>query len=212
MFPEVIGRATQSKTASASSNTAARAGAGSLRSAIAGIVATCARRHLFNPGQGSLDLGARSKVYDGAVSLTVAQLAGRTGLSADTVRYYERAGLLPVPQRSRAGYRLYDERLIDRLRFIKGAQRTGLKLRQIRELLEITDRGSCPCGHTDALLRTRIGEIDREIAELKQIRTQLAALRDQLPETGNRLEPSEEWPCERAFIEAGSIDGRRTKP
>lgn len=146
------------------------------------------------------------------MSLTVAQFAGQAGLSADTVRYYERAGLLPPPQRSRAGYRLYDEQLVDRLRFIKGARRTGLKLGQIRELLEITDRGSCPCGHTNALLRARISEIDREMAELKQIRTQLVALRDALPAAEDRPWPSDPWPCEKAFIEVGSIDGRRTKP
>jgi DNA-binding transcriptional MerR regulator len=146
------------------------------------------------------------------MTFTVAQLADRTDLSAHTVRYYERAGLLPAPPRSVSGYRIYDEHLVDRLRFIKGAQRTGLKLRQIRELLEISDRGACPCGHTDALLHERIAEIDREITELKDVRRQLIVLRERLPALEGEPEPSTSWPCEKAFIEVGSIDGRRTKP
>jgi DNA-binding transcriptional MerR regulator len=65
------------------------------------------------------------------MALTVSVLAGQVGLSADTVRYYERVGLLPEPARSAAGYRLYDPTAIDRLRLIKGAQRAGLRLREI---------------------------------------------------------------------------------
>jgi MerR HTH family regulatory protein len=61
--------------------------------------------------------------------LTVSVLAGQVGLRPDAVRYYERLGLLPLPARSRAGYRLYDQATVDRLRLIKGAQRVGLRLR-----------------------------------------------------------------------------------
>ena len=59
------------------------------------------------------------------------------------MRYDERLGLLPKPERSPCGYRQYDEELADRLRFIKGAQRFGLPLEEIKELLDIQDRGSC---------------------------------------------------------------------
>lgn len=138
------------------------------------------------------------------MTLTVAKLAGRAGLSPDAVRYYERVGLLPPPARSGAGYRLYDERLVDRLSFIKGAQRTGLKLRQIRELLEVIDRGVCPCGHTESLLGERIAEIDHEIKQLRDVRKQLVALKDHLPSPAACAEDSDPWPCERAFIEVGT--------
>lgn len=138
------------------------------------------------------------------MTLTVAKLAGRAGLSPDAVRYYERAGLLPAPARSGAGYRLYDERVLDRLGFIRGAQRTGLRLRQIRELLEIIDRGVCPCGHTESLLTERIAEIDREIKDLRDVRKQLVGLKDHLPSPAANGEESDSWPCERAFIEAGT--------
>src|SRR5918992_3569756 len=67
------------------------------------------------------------------MSLRVSELAGQAGLTTDTVRYYERVGLLPEPPRSASGYRQYDEELADRLRFIKGAQRFGLRLGEIKE-------------------------------------------------------------------------------
>ena len=96
--------------------------------------------------------------------LTVSKLGGRVGVSPGTIRYYERSGLLPAADRTPAGYRLYDEQVAERLRFIKGAQRVGLRLREIRELLEVLDGGLCPCGHAEALVRGRIAEIKGEIA------------------------------------------------
>ncbi|MEX2556483.1 MAG: MerR family transcriptional regulator [Actinomycetota bacterium] len=143
------------------------------------------------------------------MSLTVAKLADRAGLSPDTIRYYERAGLLPEPERSQAGYRLYEERLLERLRFIKGAQRSGLRLSQIRELLEIIDRGACPCGHTESILSQRISEIDAEIAELKAVRQEIVQIRERLPSVVEWPETSDTWPCEQAFIEVGDIQRRK---
>jgi DNA-binding transcriptional MerR regulator len=78
------------------------------------------------------------------MALTVSALAGQAGLSADTVRYYERVGLLPEPARSAAGYRLYDQDAVGRLRLIRGAQRAGLRLREIGELLQSPTRASAP--------------------------------------------------------------------
>src|SRR3954466_14835553 len=76
---------------------------------------------------------------------TVAELAAAVGAPPDTVRYYERTGLLKPPRRTAAGYRSYDDGAVDRMRFIQGAQRLGLRLADIRTLLEIRDTGSCPC-------------------------------------------------------------------
>src|SRR4029450_11231466 len=78
-------------------------------------------------GPDPLDLGVHYKVYPARMALTVSALADTVGLSADTVRYYERVGLLPEPARSAAGYRLYDQTAVGRLRLIKGAQRAGLR-------------------------------------------------------------------------------------
>jgi DNA-binding transcriptional MerR regulator len=74
------------------------------------------------------------------MTLTVSALADQAGLSADTVRYYERVGLLPKPARSAAGYRLYDQDAVGRLRLIKGAQRAGLRLVALLVLLAACTR------------------------------------------------------------------------
>ena len=115
------------------------------------------------------------------MTLTVSKLASSVGLTPDAVRYYERIGLLSTPERSAAGYRLYEEDSIDRLRFVKGAQRLGLKLSEIGELLHIRDRGLCPCGHADGLLRARIQELDEEIGRLSELRDELNRMLDERP-------------------------------
>jgi DNA-binding transcriptional MerR regulator len=116
------------------------------------------------------------------MALTVSALADQAGLSADTVRYYERVGLLPEPARSAAGYRLYDPAAVGRLRLIKGAQRAGLRLREISELLQVADQGQCPCGHTETLLRERLSEVRAELARLQALETELTRLLEQHPD------------------------------
>jgi DNA-binding transcriptional MerR regulator len=116
------------------------------------------------------------------MALTVSALAGQAGLSADTVRYYERVGLLPEPARSAAGYRLYDQAAVGRLRLIKGAQRAGLRLREIGELLQVADQGQCPCGHTETLLRERLAEVRAELARLRALEADLTQLLEREPD------------------------------
>lgn len=113
--------------------------------------------------------------------LRVAELAAAAGISADTVRYYEKAGLLLPPARSPAGYRSYDEDAVDRLQFIQGAQRLGLRLRDIRDLLDVRDTGKCPCEPAEELLQRRLSELDAELARLTSLRRQMVAMLDALP-------------------------------
>jgi DNA-binding transcriptional MerR regulator len=113
--------------------------------------------------------------------LRVAELATAAGVRPDTVRYYERAGLLPAPERTAAGYRSYDAGALDRLRFIQGAQRLGLRLADIRTLLTVRDTGTCPCEPAEQLLRRRMAEVDAEIARLLALRAEMAAMADALP-------------------------------
>jgi DNA-binding transcriptional MerR regulator len=113
--------------------------------------------------------------------LRVAELASAVGVAADTIRYYEKAGLLPAPQRTPAGYRAYDESATDRLQFIQGAQRLGLRLREIRDLLSIRDTGVCPCEPAEQLLRRRLAELDAEMARLAALRTEMVQMIDALP-------------------------------
>jgi DNA-binding transcriptional MerR regulator len=113
--------------------------------------------------------------------LRVAELAATVGVPADTIRYYERAGLLPSPERTPAGYRNYGAGAVDRLRFIRGAQRLGLRLGDIRDLLAIRDTGTCPCEPAEQLLRRRMAEVDEEIGRLTALRAEMAAMADALP-------------------------------
>ncbi|MGY1787416.1 heavy metal-responsive transcriptional regulator [Geodermatophilus sp. SYSU D00698] len=113
--------------------------------------------------------------------LRVAELASAAGVPTDTVRYYERVGLLPEPERTAAGYRSYDAGAVDRLHFIRGAQRLGLRLSDIRALLAVRDTGTCPCEPAEQLLRRRLDEVDAEIARLVALRTEMRAMADALP-------------------------------
>jgi DNA-binding transcriptional MerR regulator len=92
------------------------------------------------------------------------------------LRYYERLGLLRPSKRTTAGYRIYDDAGEERLRFIKGAQRMGLQLADIKELLDIRDRGKCPCGHTEVVVQRRLAEAQAEIALLVEVRDSLLGL------------------------------------
>ena len=134
------------------------------------------------------------------MALKVSDVATRAGVSSDTVRFYEREGLLPPAPRSTAGYREYDGTTAERIRFIKGAQEMGLKLAEIRELLEIQDRGACPCGHTRVLVERRIQEIDAEISRLSDLRADLASMAalDCAATTAGEL-----WACEVEFTRRG---------
>lgn len=113
--------------------------------------------------------------------MSVAQLAARVGVRPDTIRYYERAGLLPPAMRTAADHRRYGEDSVDRLHFIQGAQRLGLRLRDITDLLAVRDTGTCPCEPAEQLLRKRITEVDAELARLTALRTDLVRMVAALP-------------------------------
>ncbi len=126
-------------------------------------------------------------------SSTISTLAASLGVTADTLRYYERMGLLEPAGRSGAGYRLYDEASAERLRFIKGLQRMGLRLGDIKELLDVRDRGSCPCGHTQALVERRLADVQAEIEQLSAVRDQLLLLKRRNAECMDAV--AEDWFC-----------------
>ena len=132
--------------------------------------------------------------------MKVSQVARQAGVSPDSVRFYEKEGLLPPAPRSPSGYRQYDGSTAQRIRFIKGAQEMGLKLTEIRELLDIQDRGACPCGHTKTLVERRMDEIDAEMKRLSQLRANLAAMAElECPATT----AGDLWECEVEFIKKG---------
>jgi DNA-binding transcriptional MerR regulator len=126
--------------------------------------------------------------------LTVSKLAGEAGISADAVRYYERIGLLPEPARTPSGYRLYDDGAVERLLFIKRAQRFGLRLEEVGELLQIGEQGLCPCGHTRTLLERRLAQLDEEMAAMAALRRDITRMIDDLPAPAD-----DRWRCASAL-------------
>jgi len=107
--------------------------------------------------------------------LTIGKVAAQAGVSVDTVRFYERAGLLKATTRTAAGYRLYETGEVARLRFIRRAKTLGFALEEIRELLAINDGGG-PRKSVRAVAERRLTELERRIEELGRIRRTLAHL------------------------------------
>lgn len=124
--------------------------------------------------------------------MRIGELATAAGVTTKTLRFYETAELLPPPQRTASGYRNYDAQTLDRLSFIRSAQRAGLTLAQISEILAIRDRGYAPCQHMAEQVARRLQEVDQRLAELRATRRELRHLRDRLAE----LDPTECVPDE----------------
>jgi DNA-binding transcriptional MerR regulator len=113
--------------------------------------------------------------------MRIGDLASAAGVRTDTIRYYEREGLLPQPQRAHSGYRVYDATAIDRLLFIRGVQHIGLRLSDVRNLLAVRDTGTCPCEPASDLLSRRVAEVDAEIKRLLELRADMARMLSSLP-------------------------------
>ena len=108
--------------------------------------------------------------------MKIGELAERCGVSTKTVRYYESIGVLDEPSRTASGYRDYDGDAVERLRFVRDAQASGLTLAEIASVLEIKGAGERSCRHTADLLDAHLLGIDQQIAQLTTARAVLADL------------------------------------
>lgn len=108
-------------------------------------------------------------------SMTIGRLARAAGVNLDTVRYYERQALMPEPQRSDSGYRLYSRQDLERLKFIRGAKSLGFSLSEIRELLNLVDSEADRAG-VRALAAARLEDMERHLVQMQRARTALAEL------------------------------------
>lgn len=106
--------------------------------------------------------------------LLIGELSRRVGISTQTIRYYERLGLLNPPQRTKSQYRLYSEVAEERLRFIQKAKNFGLSLEEIKKLIEIRAEGIAPCSSLKSMLQLHINELDTHIQQLTKLRQELA--------------------------------------
>jgi MerR family mercuric resistance operon transcriptional regulator len=101
--------------------------------------------------------------------LTRGGLAARTSCNIETIRYYERVGLLPPPPRSAGGHRLYGEGLIRRLNFVRRSRDLGFSIEELRELLRLVDGGAYTCREVEQLARDHMREIRRKISDLRRL-------------------------------------------
>jgi MerR family copper efflux transcriptional regulator len=108
--------------------------------------------------------------------MRIGEVAAAAGLQANTIRFYEQAGLLPPPPRTAAGYRDYPPETSVRLRFVRDAQSAGLMLSEIRGILAIRDTGNPPCAHVVPLIDAHLDQIQRRISELAAARAALRSL------------------------------------
>ncbi len=110
--------------------------------------------------------------------MTVGQAARRSGLTPKAIRLYESRGLLPPAERTESGYRTYSQYDVEVLRFIRRAKSLGLRLEEIKEIIDLGRDGTQPCERVLTLLSAHIQEVDRTMADLRTLRKALVRARD----------------------------------
>lgn len=108
--------------------------------------------------------------------LFIGGVARRTGVSRKALRLYEAQGILPPARRTAAGYRVYDAGTVALLDFVRGAQRLGFTLEEIREIVAISRTGRAPCTHVRDLVRRKSRELDERLADLLEVRRSVRRL------------------------------------
>ncbi|NMM30993.1 MAG: heavy metal-responsive transcriptional regulator [Cellulomonas sp.] len=108
--------------------------------------------------------------------MLIGELAETVGLDSQTIRFYERHGLLPEPRRAANGYRTYDTSSVNRVLFIRSAQTAGLTLAEIGSVVDLRDHGDAPCTHVTALLGSKLDAVRTRQAELVALEAELERL------------------------------------
>ena len=112
----------------------------------------------------------------GRDGLLIGQVATKSGVSRKALRLYESAGLIPPPRRTAAGYRVYGTETLATITFIDQARRLGFRLNEIKEVVQIRRSGRCPCPHVLDLVRQKVTDLDRTLADLTELRGALQGL------------------------------------
>ena len=137
-------------------------------------------------------------------TMQIGALADAGDVTTKTIRYYESIGLLAEPSRSPSGYRLYGTDSVERLRFIRDAQATGLSLAEIASVLELKATGQGSCAHTRDLLDRHLQELDAQIDRLVAARKSLSAL----AKRGRTLDPTSCVDPNRCQVIADTSNGK----
>lgn len=106
--------------------------------------------------------------------MRIGELAKQVGVSVQTVRFYERRQLMPVPRRRDSGYRIYGPSDLQRLRFILQAKKLGFSLDEVRSVLHMRERGACPCGEVVKTAERHLHRAEQQIRDLERFRSGLS--------------------------------------
>lgn len=110
--------------------------------------------------------------------MKIGELSAASATPVETIRYYEREGLLPAPARTEGGFRVYDAPQLERLQFIRHCRGLDMSLDEVRTLLRVKDDPGAGCGDVNALLDAHIGHVSQRIRELRALERQLKTLRE----------------------------------
>lgn len=135
----------------------------------------------------TVNLLPQTKVKDYRDRMRIGEVSERSGLPTRTIRFYERRGLLPEPERSSNGYRVYDRATVARIGFIRNAQSAGFTLAEISDVIAIRNDGQAPCARVNEVVDRKLTEVQRRIEQLHQLRDDLRAL----AERGRILDPAD---------------------
>lgn len=145
--------------------------------------------------------------------MKIGELARRTGTSVQTLRFYERSQLLPKPERTESGYRMYASGDLRRVELIRQAKRLGFSLDEIKRVLRLRQQGSCPCSEVVQMLEKHLRETDEQIRNLQRFRRELASTLEDWKKSGEEGVPGEVI-CgliERTIRTKKRVNGSQTK-
>lgn len=108
--------------------------------------------------------------------MRIGELARATGTKAETIRYYEREGILPTADRTDSNYRDYSTEHLQMLSFVRRARGLGFNMAQVRELLALSDHDEKPCQDVDHLVRQQLADVEQRIADLASLRDELSQM------------------------------------
>lgn len=107
---------------------------------------------------------------------TIGETSRRTGVNIETIRYYERIGVMPRPRRTEGGHRAYDDDQLKRLHFVRRGRELGFSLDEVRAMLRLVDDGALTCGEIHAMTVAHLADVKRKIADLRRLETVLEAM------------------------------------
>ena len=108
--------------------------------------------------------------------MTIGKIAKKTALNVQTIRFYERAGLLEAAERTPSGYRQFEENTVERIQFIRKAQKIGYSLEEIRDLLSLRVSEENPCDWVRLMTEVKIAEINEKMRDLRELKSRLERL------------------------------------